>query len=162
MKTSSADVRSRAAKRYFYLLPVTLLAAALASVTEIEPRFEAGGMTKRPVAALRPSTAFPCLPGLLLTVSERVAMTFNVRISGPARKRRFATCDGAEINRTQLPEPWSYTKPMPCTTPAWRPLPTVGLPSTTPGSGRSFKEPDGSQQQPPEWPQVVASSRSAF
>src|SRR5687768_9568986 len=96
MKTSSADVRSREAKRYFFLLrvPVTLLAAALASWMEIEPLFDAGVMTKRPVAALRPSTALPCLPGLLPTVSERVAMIINVRASSATRKRRFRTRDG--------------------------------------------------------------------
>ena len=88
MKTSSADVRSRVAKSYFFLLPVTLLAAALASLMEIEPRFEAGVMTKRPVAALRPRTALPCLPTLLLTVSERVAMAVMCAIHRlPARSR---------------------------------------------------------------------------
>ena len=106
MKTSSADGRSRAAKRYFFLLrlPVTLLAAALASLTEIEPLFDAGVMTKRPVAALRPSTALPCLPGLLLTVFERVAMTINVRAFPATHKRRFEPRRQCRANgKTQVP-----------------------------------------------------------
>lgn len=86
MKTSSADVRSRAAKRYVFLPLVTLLAAALASLTVIEPRFEAGVSTKRPVAALRPRTAPSCLLGFPPVVSERVAMPINVRVCPAPRK----------------------------------------------------------------------------
>src|SRR5215212_1006202 len=91
MKTSSADVRSRVAKSYFFVLPVTLLAAALASWMEIEPRFEAGVITKRPVAALRPRTVLPCLPVLLLAASERVAMVVMCAIHRlPARSRDWS------------------------------------------------------------------------
>ena len=63
MNTSSADVPDLAAKRYFFLL-WTSLATRLASRIEIEPPFDAGLSTKRPVAALRPATWPPGLPVL--------------------------------------------------------------------------------------------------
>ena len=98
MKTSSADVLSRAVKHYFFEELVMLLTAAWASLTEIEPGFEAGVMTKRPVAALRPSTrALPCLSDLLLALFGRVPIFGNVHLSPPTRKvGRTAILDAAQ------------------------------------------------------------------
>ena len=52
---------------YFFFSLLTLLTAVFASFIEIDPCFEAGFNTNRPVAALRPTTSGLYLLSLALT-----------------------------------------------------------------------------------------------
>ena len=75
MKTSLVDVRSTPANRQDFLRAITLRTAVEAALTEIEPVLDAGLNTKRPVAALRPSTEPLGFPDLAPVEWGRVVMT---------------------------------------------------------------------------------------